>query len=231
MNEVFRQEKKYMITLPRMYALRSQMRHIMQEDQHNGTEGYVIRSLYFDSTDDRDYTEKEDGVEVRRKIRLRVYGADSSFASLEMKQKQGQYQKKRSLRLTKEDACALINRNFEVLLQKDNPFANECFYVMCQHVYRPVCIVSYRRTAFIAKENNIRITFDSMLQGTESATGLFDGRLNENPILDPYLAVIEVKYNGFLPAYIKEALKGLNESERAVSKFFAGRSVIKRALL
>lgn len=54
----------------------------------------MIRSLYFDSLEDIDWQEKEDGIELRRKIRLRNYGSQSSFAKLEMKQKQGSNQKK-----------------------------------------------------------------------------------------------------------------------------------------
>ena len=41
-----------------------------------------IRSLYFDTINDKDYEEKEDGVRVRRKIRLRIYDADQDFAML-----------------------------------------------------------------------------------------------------------------------------------------------------
>lgn len=65
----------------------------MHLDSHSQGDGYEIRSLYFDSIDDRDYQEKEDGIELRRKIRLRNYGSNSMFAMLEMKQKQGQLQK------------------------------------------------------------------------------------------------------------------------------------------
>ena len=51
--------------------------------------GYPIRSLYFDTPEDRDFHEKEDGIELRRKLRLRCYAPDAAFALLEMKQKQG----------------------------------------------------------------------------------------------------------------------------------------------
>lgn len=43
------------------------------EDKHNGAGGYRIRSLYFDTLDDNDYRDKLDGMELRRKIRLRNY--------------------------------------------------------------------------------------------------------------------------------------------------------------
>ena len=64
--------------------------------------------MYFDSLSNRDFQEKEDGLELRRKFRLRVYSPDADFALFEMKQKQGPYQRKRSLRLSRKEAQALI---------------------------------------------------------------------------------------------------------------------------
>lgn len=94
MNEVLRQEKKFLIGLPQLYRHSHNLRQFMMEDPHNHGLGYPLRSLYFDSLDDRDFEEKENGIELRRKIRLRNYGASSSFAMLEMKQKEGPLQKK-----------------------------------------------------------------------------------------------------------------------------------------
>ena len=37
-----------------------------------GRDGYTIRSLYFDTLHDADYFEKLDGVQLRRKLRLRL---------------------------------------------------------------------------------------------------------------------------------------------------------------
>lgn len=99
MNEVLRQEKKLFLSQTQMYQMRGQLARLMARDLHDTGDGYCVRSLYFDSLDDRDYFEKQAGVELRRKIRLRTYGPDTPFALLEMKQKQGVLQKKRSLRL------------------------------------------------------------------------------------------------------------------------------------
>ena len=107
MQEVLRQEKKYLLSFEQYRQLDHLFTQTLHPDPHNGVSGYHIRSLYFDTMDERDYYEKEDGLEVRRKIRLRIYDPASSFAMLEMKQKQGENQKKRSLRLSREDAIAL----------------------------------------------------------------------------------------------------------------------------
>lgn len=225
MNEVLRQEKKYLISLDQYYELSSRVGKVVMEDPNNRGDGYTIRSLYFDTVDNRDYQEKEDGVELRRKIRLRNYGADSSYAKLEMKQKQGAMQKKRSLTLNREDAQALIRKDYSVLLKYEEPFAAECYWMLNQFCYEPKAVIEYKRRAFIAKENAIRITFDHHIVGTECCMDIFMKGLLQNPLLSPFLVVLEVKFNGFLLGYIKDILENAGAGELAVSKYCLGRAV------
>ena len=84
MNEVLRQEKKYAVNLADGVALRGRLGAVMHGDAHNGPQGYTIRSLYFDTPDDEDFHSKTDGLELRRKIRLRTYSPQAGFAMLEM---------------------------------------------------------------------------------------------------------------------------------------------------
>jgi hypothetical protein len=83
--------------------------------------------------------------------------------------------------------------------------------------------VEYNRKAFIAKENKIRITFDSKVISTESCFDLFSPQLNMNPVLDPYDVVLEVKFNGFLLDYIRELINSTDKSELSVSKYVLAR--------
>ncbi|MFR9069531.1 polyphosphate polymerase domain-containing protein [Paraclostridium tenue] len=227
MNEVLRQEKKFLISMDQFYKYSHKLSHILQVDKHSKDEGYEIRSLYFDSIDDRDFQEKEDGIEIRRKIRLRNYGSNSTFAMLEMKQKQGDLQKKRSLRMEKVDAMRLIDGDYSVLLQYSEPFALECYAIMNMHCYRPKTVVTYKRKAFVAKENNIRITFDHNIVANESYYDIFSVDLSQNAVIDPYVVVLEVKYNGFLLSYIKDMLMECDKSKTSVSKYCLGRSISK----
>ena len=227
MNEVSRQERKFLIDQVQLYEYSHYFSQIMAQDPHNGLDGYEIRSLYFDTIDDRDFEEKEQGVEIRRKIRLRNYGATNDFAILEMKQKQGSAQKKRSLRMKKEDAKQLIHGNYSVLLSYPEPFALELFGVMNMYCYRPKAVVQYKRKAFIAKENKIRVTFDHSIVATESHFDIFSESLLQYPVMSSSLAILEVKYNGFLLSYIKDLLKVLERNELSMSKYAMSRSVSK----
>ena len=227
MNEVLRQEKKFLIDQTMLYRYSRYLAGVMMQDSHNRGDGYQIRSLYYDSLDDRDYEEKDEGVELRRKIRLRNYGSDSGFAMLEMKQKQGPMQKKRSLRLSRKEAGCLIRGDYTPLLYTDDKFGQELYGVMKLHCYLPKAVVEYRRMAFIAKENSIRVTFDHHIIATESNFDIFDPHFNQNPVLDPGLAVLEVKYNGFLLSYIKDMIRQVNASELSVSKYALSRGISK----
>ena len=140
-----------------------------------------------------------------------------------MKQKQGAAQKKRSLRMSREDAEALIQGRYEVLLHYEEPFAQECYALMQTRCYRPKTIVQYNRKAYIAKENKIRITFDNNIVATESCFDLFSEHLVMNPVLDKFNVVLEVKFNGFLLDYIRRLINSINKSELSVSKYALAR--------
>ena len=225
MNEVLRQEKKFAIHTVDSLLLQGRLGAVMHGDAHNGAQGYLIRSLYFDTPDDQDFHDKADGLELRRKIRLRSYSPQADFAMLEMKQKEGPYQRKRSLRLTREDARQLCQGDYRPLQKYKDPFAAECYGLMHCRCYRPKTVVEYRRQAYVAKENRIRITFDSRIVATESRFALFDPKLPMYPVMDPFNLVLEVKYNGFLLSYIKDLLDQVERSELSVSKYCLARSV------
>ncbi|MCI9449829.1 MAG: polyphosphate polymerase domain-containing protein [Clostridiales bacterium] len=219
MNKVFREEKKFLISIDEFIKKSHMLNQVMVQDPHNGVHGYIIRSLYFDTVYDSDYFEKLAGIETRRKIRLRIYDPNADFAMLEMKQKQGANQLKRSLKVSRNDAIALTNGDYSPLLSYRELFAAECYAMMTCRCYRPKTIVQYNRKAFIAKENKIRVTFDNKIAATESCFDLFSPKLNMNPVLDPFDVVLEVKFNGFLLDYIRRMINSIDRSELSVSKY------------
>lgn len=162
-------------------------------------------------------------MELRHKLRLHIYDPNGEAAVLEMKQKQGVQQKKRSLRLRREDALGLIRCDYSPLLRYPESFAAECYALMNCRCYRPRAIIQYRRMAFVAQENNICVTFDHQINATQSCFDLFDPGLLMAPVLDPSQAVLEVKYNSFLLSYIKELLSSLEKNELSISKYCLAR--------
>lgn len=225
MRKVMRKEKKFLLNLASAKQAECNLAAILAADPHNGFHGYPVRSLYFDTLHDRDYAEKLFGTDPRRKVRLRIYDPTADFALLELKQKQGDNQLKRSLPLCRAEAERLIACDYSVLRNRPEPFAAEMYAFMSINGYRPKCIVEYDRTAFVAKENKIRVTLDRNIRATEANMNIFDSQLCLYPVFDPFNVVLEVKFNGFLLSYIKTVLNGIDKSELSVSKYCLARYV------
>ncbi|BES65004.1 polyphosphate polymerase domain-containing protein [Gottschalkiaceae bacterium SANA] len=223
--DVLRQEKKYRISLLAYQQLDFRLQAIMQADQNNNGQGYLVRSLYFDTVRDQDYAEKLDGLHERKKIRLRIYDPETKTVKLEMKEKIGENQRKRSLLVTKQEAQAFIQGDFKALLQYKNPFALELYGILSFGCYRPKCIIEYRRKAYISATNQTRLTFDYELQATEANLDLFSEQLQTRPIAPMDSVVFEVKYDHFLLTYIRDLIRSCNKTESAMSKYCMGRMI------
>lgn len=220
---VFRTERKYVLNTIQASGIFSRLSMVMQGDLHNGTNAYMVRSLYFDTVYNDDYFEKMAGIERRRKIRLRIYDVNSPTAKLEIKEKQGSNQLKRSLTVSREDAIQLQKGNYEVLLNRNENLAEELYTLMTTRQYRPVCIVEYQRRAFMSPTNDIRITFDSKISSNECNFSIFDENMQLYPVFPFNEMVLEVKYNGFLLSYIKDMIGSVDCHESSVSKYCMAR--------
>ena len=221
--DVLRTEKKYPVKGATVYSLSTKLRQVLPLDPHCSTGvGYLVRSLYFDSFSNRDFFEKEAGLERRKKIRLRTYG-NGGPVKLEWKEKQGALQRKRSLIVTQPDAELLVQGRYQCLLNYQEPLAKQFYTYMISQAYRPRCLVQYRRLAFTAAMNETRVTIDSELCGHEGAFDLFAPQPPLYPVAAPGAATLEVKYNQFLPSYVKEVLSPFLLTEVANSKYYAAR--------
>lgn len=221
---VMRTEKKYGITWAQQSILVHRLPLMIRPDENGSAGGYWVRSLYFDSIYDQDYFDKINGLEFRRKIRLRVYSADQENVKLELKQKQGAVQRKRSLLITRQLAGEMIRGNYFGLLDLDSVLAAELYQMLETGVYRPKCIVEYHRTAFAEAGNDIRITFDSEIGASHVCEDFFKKELSLLPVRKE--PVMEVKYNGFLLSSVKQMLDFADVSELAVSKYMMSRQIL-----
>ena len=225
MLNVLRQEEKYPLNLQEAIQFSYRFSQLLMPDSYSADGSYMVRSLYFDTVDDRDFFDKITEQNQRHKIRLRIYSPDAVTAKLEVKQKSGCYQRKRSLTISREDALALIDSRYFVLLNYSEDLAAELFAIMTAECYRPKSIVEYQRQAFMARENNIRLTFDSRICATESSMELFSPNLPLNPVLDTDKVIFEVKYDRFMLDYIKEIISNVNRRNISSSKYCMSRSI------
>lgn len=224
--EILRQEKKYLLNYIEVEQLRYLLDQTLSRDKF-GTwqKGYLVRSLYFDTLDNTDFTEKLDGIEDRKKIRLRTYSPESDHVKLELKEKQGDFQRKRSLLLSRTEAEEMIDGRYGCLIKRRDEFSWEMYTLLEKNLYRPRCIVEYDRIAWIVPENDIRITLDGDIRATELSFDLFSKEIMFYPVLDIGKTVLEVKFNRFLLSYVRDLLAGKERFQISVSKYSMARSI------
>ena len=71
--EAYRHELKYLISYADKAELTVRLAPVLHLDPHAQQGGYFIRSLYFDDYWNTAYEEKDAGVLLRKKYRIRIY--------------------------------------------------------------------------------------------------------------------------------------------------------------
>ncbi|MCM1089985.1 MAG: polyphosphate polymerase domain-containing protein [Butyrivibrio sp.] len=214
-----RHELKYILTPIQYTLLQSRLKWVMQRDAHVLESGeYFIRSVYFDSPDRLALKEKQNGVDVRRKYRIRFYNGDVGHCRLECKEKKGTRISKRSEALTEEQAECLLfggaceSGGTDMLFQ-------EIKLLIDSEGYAPVVTVDYVREPYVLALSDLRVTFDK-----EIAWGVVEGCLTHERYLSNIYGdnmVLEVKYNDYLPEHISHILSSIKPVQTAASKYAA----------
>lgn len=217
--ERFRNEWKYLISTGEKELLCQRLRPFLQLDGHATNGGYMIRSLYFDDYWNSAYEEKEAGVLMRKKYRIRIYDCSDSSIKLERKKKFGSYIYKEDAPLTRQEVAWILAGEYEFLLKSPHPLCRE-FYVECiSNVMRPRVIVDYEREPWVMDEGTVRITFDSDVRAAVGSYDIFDSTLPALPVLEPGKLVMEVKFTELLPRLVRELLQPHASEFTALSKY------------
>lgn len=224
-NEGFRHELKYRIGYAQYIELRNRLRTVMQSDLHTGADGrYLIRSIYFDNYMDKALREKECGVSMREKFRIRYYNDDLTYLTLEKKIKDDALCMKVDARITEEECRELLDGRINWMRDHSAPLVQELYVKMHCQMLRPRVLVSYMREPYIYRTGNVRITFDSDIRTT-----LFHRDFLEEQIIDidtadkPQDMILEVKYDAFLPEIIRRLIQTNALRQTAFSKYAASR--------
>ena len=217
----YRHELKYYITLGEYELLQRKLSLTMERDafaKKNGGE-YFIRSLYFDDRDDSAFREKLSGIDERDKFRIRIYDMRDDVIKLECKHKSNGYIKKQSIGLSRKEYEKLISGDRLFLLNRPEPFARRMYLEFAQRALKPAVIVDYTREAFVFPMEDVRVTFDKNVRTGLRSVDMFNAGIPTYPVIDDYGMVLEIKFNRFLPTYIRSLLQ-LEASQRsAISKY------------
>lgn len=225
----FRQELKYVCTREQLQILESRICGIMKKDPHVSDRGsYQIRSIYFDDYYHSGYYENEDGVDNRKKYRIRIYDGSDARIRLECKHKIRGKTWKESVLLGRDlyedimdqsimTKMAVWNQNFKIrenqLLQR---FLTDVSY-MC---LTPQVIVEYKRTPYVYELGNVRVTFDRHITASNRYDLFFAGQLYGRPIMPVGVELLEVKFDEYLPDVIYQALNLNHMQLSTFSKYY-----------
>lgn len=186
---------------------------------------YYIRSLYFDTPENKDYYDKLIGVVQRRKIRLRIYDTSADKVKLEMKNKDNDYSVKETMTISRDEAMMLLNGDYHVLAEYDNEIAKKAYFSLRAYAYTPKVVIDYEREAYLLPVENIRLTFDKRVRAFRG-NGLFEERNVLVGVLAPEYVILEVKYDQYLPAYVEHLLSSIKMQRMSISKYCMAREIV-----
>lgn len=219
-----RHELKHLVSQGDAIALRRRLAAVAQPDAFAGPDGrYLVRSLYFDNLDDKALREKIDGVNRREKFRIRSYNCDMSLIRLEKKTKVAGLCAKESAVITRAQCEALLRGDREWMLDPGSPLLAELYAKMQYERLRPKTLVDYTREAFVYAPGNVRITLDSRIMTGMHSTDFFARDLPALRADTDGTAILEVKYDGFLPGVIADIVQLSNRQVCAFSKYAVSR--------
>jgi hypothetical protein len=225
-------EKKYLVPNGLLAQLRNRFIPFVTPDafavKNTVKAEYTVRSVYFDSFGYEAMMEKKEGLENRKKLRIRGY--DSYYQGcevfLEIKKKVGnKILKHRAItdfdriNNTIEDCEIYSSRNAYSQQMKED--AQRFFFNLKTMNQHPVNLIVYDREAFQGKFNrSVRVTFDKNIRAAVNP-GITDLFSNQNlELIWKEHFILEVKYfEEFMPSWARSIVKEFDLQSQALSKY------------
>ncbi|MBN2356091.1 polyphosphate polymerase domain-containing protein [candidate division KSB1 bacterium] len=228
---MLRNEYKYLLPLSKLDALRRAVMPFVDMDRYAANRAehqYTVRSIYFDRPDLPFYHEKIEGIERRKKIRIRGYNQlnHPSRVYLEIKRKYNVLTEKQRAPVYFHNLARLLDSKDIHKYVLDRPGidgalenAQRFFYNVTALYPRPVVLVVYHREAFYSKFNRqLRLTIDKHIhRRLTPGLDLFSDHQLE-PVLQGYF-VFEIKFYRGLPYWLSALIREFNLRRQPVSKY------------
>ena len=227
-----RYEYKYLVPNSLIGKIRSEIIPFVELDDNaqKRSEGqYTVRSIYYDSPQFNCYQEKIEGIKIRNKYRIRGYNnlSDKSITFLEIKHKNTNCISKSRAPFFYKNVFEILNStNIDDLILSfsgngiEKKDAHKFLYYYHLKNLRPVVLVIYDREPYLGKfDHSLRLTLDKNLRSViyPDLDQLYDGD-NPKSILNNQF-ILEVKFYGSLPNWIKALISKYGLSRRALSKY------------
>ena len=225
----YRNEFKHIINKGQAVILKSRLKAVMKPDANADENGeYFIRSLYFDTYDNKAVGEKFDGVPFREKWRIRFYDHDTSMIRLENKIKRVSSCVKVSGEITKDEVLKILNKDYGFLKESEEPLRRKFYRELTSGGYVPKTVTDYTRTPFVCPHGNVRVTIDSDLRSpTGGLTDMFNPQSPTVSVFPDGRCVLEVKYDEYIPEHIYKLIQQFDGTRTAsMSKYLACRKFL-----
>ena len=224
--EVFnRYEKKYLLTKNQFDLIYDVIGEHMTDDTHNnGTEGYSIANIYYDTANSTLIRESVSKPVYKEKLRLRSYGVPDmeDFVFLEIKKKVNKLVNKRRCVLRLYEAYEFIETKKKPVLKDymNSQVLSELEYFLKLYPLKADTYLAYDRIAFFEKGNrDLRISFDKNIRSRRSDLRLEAGDFGKNLMPEDFSHLMEIKTSSAMPIWLTEALSKYEIMPRSFSKY------------
>lgn len=213
-----RHEWKHRLLPGDLPLLRQRLKLVARPDPYAVGGRYHIRSLYFDTPSDKALRDKLDGVNNREKFGIRCYNRDPGLIHLEKKSKRNGLGSKEKVRLQPWQVLSLTSGDWSWMREEETPLLRELYWKITVQGLRPRTLVDYFREPFVYAPGNVRVTLDYDLRTGLRCVDFLDPDCITIPARDAP-AILEVKWDAFLPDLIRDAVQIPGRRAAAFSKY------------
>lgn len=189
--------------------------------------GYRVCSLYLDTLDLRGYTERLAEARIRNRVRVRTYGLPGQVAPVFLEAKRKLHRNVVKHRIvtgnTEQWAQGDAVRPWrDAVRDHGDPrgFARRWLDAVDAVDMRAICHVTYVRETWV--QGTSRLTIDHDLRAHAWPDPRQLQAHAETPLLPPGWIVLELKFNGAEPAWMRRLVQRLQLMSEPVSKFALG---------
>ena len=148
----YRHEMKFLVSDTDLEVIRYRLKPLMRLDEHQTGSSYLIRSLYFDDYEDSCMRENEDGIDNRRKYRIRIYDGSDEIIKLEKKIKYRNMTRKISAELTKEKCLIYMNGDAPPVTMAGSTLEKELYAEIKMNGMCPKVLWNMREQLLLSRE-------------------------------------------------------------------------------
>ena len=215
-----RHEYKFPATTAQCEVLRERFSAVMTPDTHGDNGCYRVTSVYLDDVYRSAYNDKLIGADTRKKYRIRTYDLSEKLLHFECKYKDRDMTSKRGIWISPGQYHSILKGDYSFVWsgEYEGTILEDASYSNALALLRPSVIVDYNRQAFINPEGNVRFTIDSGFKAGAFSDDMLSVDIGSMAVED-FTAVIEIKYDDYLPSYLEELLGGIELKQESVSKF------------